>query len=102
MLKVNESLPVLPSTKHVFTQSMPGCAFVFLTISVTAFMLVINAVLCLSIHSTIRTHAQTLFADNPNVANPISQLFFFIGPTLLTIIQWNLLDRIIRLFRTTG
>jgi hypothetical protein len=38
-------------------------------------------------------------AKDKTLAPHIGQLFFFLAPVLLTIIQWNLLDRLDRLFR---
>ncbi len=67
-------------------------------ISVSGLMLVINAVLCLSAHSALMLFGPAWLTENPVVAPRAAQLFFFIVPVLLMVVEWNLVDRIYNLF----
>lgn len=79
--------------------SLSGCAYLLMLLSVTTCMLIINAIVCLSIHSAFMSLGPAWIVDNATLAPHVGQLFFFLVPVLLTIIQWNLLDRLDRLFR---
>lgn len=81
------------------TTSLSGCAFLLLILVVTTGMLIVNAVVCLSVHSAFMMFGPSVIVDNASLAPYIGQLFYFLVPVLLTIIQWNLLDRLNRLFR---
>lgn len=62
-------------------------------------MLVLNAVLCLSAHSAFEQFGPDELTKNAVVAPRAGQLFFFIVPVLLLVLEWNLLDRLGNLFR---
>jgi hypothetical protein len=79
--------------------ALSGCAFLLYVLLITTGMLIINAVVCLSVHSAFMTFGPSSLVQNPGIAPYVGQLFYFLVPILLTIIQWNLLDRLNRLFR---
>lgn len=79
--------------------SLSGCAFLLFVLLITTGMLIVNAVVCLSVHTAFMTFGPAAIVNNPSLAPYIGQLFYFLVPVLLTIIQWNLLDRLNRLFR---
>lgn len=68
-------------------------------LAMTTGMLIINAIVCLSIHSAVMNFGPAFLRDKSGFGPHIGQLFFFVVPVLLTIVQWNLLDRLDRLFR---
>ena len=78
--------------------SLSGCAYLLMVLSITTGMLIVNAIVCLSIHSAIMRMSSEWLGEAP-LAPHLGQLFFFLVPILLTIIQWDLLDRLDRLFR---
>lgn len=78
--------------------SLSGCAYLLVVLSITTGMLIVNAIVCLSIHSAFMS-MNPGGLDNSTLAPHLGQLFFFLVPILLTVIQWNLLDRLDRLFR---
>jgi hypothetical protein len=79
--------------------ALSGCAYLIFVLLVTTCMLITNAIVCLSIHSAVMSLGPRWLAKDKTLAPHIGQLFFFLAPVLLTIIQWNLLDRLDRLFR---
>ena len=79
--------------------SAGGCAYLLVVLLITTCMLIINAIVCLSIHSAFMSLGPEWLVGNASLAPHVGQLFFFLVPVLLTIIQWNLLDRLDRLFR---
>lgn len=79
--------------------SLSGCGYLLYVLLVTTGMLIINAIVCLSIYSAVMNFGPKYLRDDSGIAPHIGQLFFFIVPILLTIVQWNLLDRLSRIFR---
>lgn len=79
--------------------SVSGCGYLLFVLAVTTVMLIINAIVCLSIHSAVMSFGPEYMQDKAGLGPHIAQLFFFIVPVLLTILQWNLLDRLNRLMR---
>ncbi|MGN6543870.1 MAG: hypothetical protein ACTHK7_02390 [Aureliella sp.] len=79
--------------------ALSGCMFLLLVVLITTGMLIVNAVVCLSVHSAFMTFGPPKIVDDPSLAPYVGQLFYFVVPVLLTIVQWNLLDRLNRLFR---
>jgi hypothetical protein len=67
--------------------------------TISGMMLVLNAILCLSAHSAILLFGPEWLTKNPIVAPRAGQLFFFIVPVALMVLEWNLLDRLGNLFR---
>lgn len=79
--------------------SLTGCAYLLFLLAITTGMLITNAIVCLSIHSMFMSFGPAWLADNASLAPHVGQLFFFLVPIVLTILQWNLLDRLDRMFR---
>jgi hypothetical protein len=73
--------------------SLSGCAYLLVILLVTTGMLIVNAIVCLSIHSAYMTFGPPRIVEDPTISP------FFVVPILLTIVQWNLLDRLNRIFR---
>ena len=67
-------------------------------VGVSAMMLILNAVLCLSAHSAFTLIAPDSITMNPEIAPRASQMFYFIAPVILMVLEWTLLDRLFRLF----
>ena len=78
--------------------SATGCLYLLAILAVTTGMLVVNAVVCLSVHSVFKNFGPSAIVDNPSIAPHVYQLFFFVVPVLLTIVEWNWLDRLSRMF----
>jgi hypothetical protein len=74
------------------------CVYGSYVIFVSGLMLVVNAVMCLSIHSALMLFGPEWITENPVVAPRAAQLFFFIVPVLLMLLEWNLIDRIYNMF----
>lgn len=73
--------------------ALSGCFYVAFVVFISVGLLLINALLCVTIYSAIPK------PNNDELTARIGQLFFFVAPVLLLIVQWNLLDRVQRLFR---
>ena len=78
--------------------SATGCLYLLILLVVSTGMLVVNAIVCLSVHSVLKIFGPSAIVDNPSVAPHLFQLFFFVVPILLTFVEWNLLDRLSRMF----
>lgn len=74
--------------------ALSGCLYVTFVVMASVGMLLVNALLCLTIFGAIPK------PDNEQLVARVGQLFFFIAPVLLLIVEWNLLDRLQRLFRS--
>lgn len=74
--------------------ALSGCFYVALVLSVSIGLLLLNALLCLTIYGAIPK------GNNEELSARVGQLFFFLAPVLLLIIQWHLLDRLQRLFHS--
>ncbi len=91
-----EEMTSLPSG---LSSSLTGCGYLLYVLAVTTVMLIINAIVCLSIHSAVMSYGPSYMTDKSGPGPHIAQLFFFLAPVLLTILQWNLLDRLNRIMR---
>ena len=67
-------------------------------VTMSAMMLVLNSVLCLSAHSALTLFGPEWLTENPTIYPRASQMFYFLAPVALMVLEWNLLDRIQRLF----
>ena len=73
-----------------------GCLYASVVVAVSAGLLFLNALLCLSIYAVLPKQG------DQNMIARAGQMFFFVAPIVLLVIEWNLLDRIQRLFRSSG
>lgn len=78
-------------TERPVASAMSGCLYATFVIAVSGAMLLVNAMLCLSIYSAFPK------SDDLQIAPRLGQLFFFVAPVLLMILEWNLLDRLQRM-----
>ncbi|MFN3190051.1 MAG: hypothetical protein ACE361_05965 [Aureliella sp.] len=70
-----------------------GCLYAFYVVGLSAGLLFVNALVCLAIYSAVPK-----FGDD-QIAPRIGQLVFFTLPLIMLLVEWNLLDRLQRLFR---
>lgn len=83
-------------TERPVRSALSGCLYAAFVVSVSVGLLLVNALLCLTIYGAIpKSGSEALISR-------LGQLFFFIAPVLLLIVQWNLLDRLQRLFSRRG
>ncbi len=73
--------------------ALSGCFYVAFVVVVSVGLLLVNALLCLTIYGAVPK------PNNEEVVARVGQLFFYVAPVLLLILEWNLLDRLNRLFR---
>lgn len=71
-----------------------GCLYAVYVVGLSAGMLFVNALFCLSIYPTLPK------PDDEQWASRVGQLFFFTVPLIMLVIEWHLLDRLQRLFRS--
>ncbi len=81
-----------------FASLFSASLYAIFVVAVSALMLVLNAVLCLSAHTAILLFGPESITQNPEIAPRASQMFYFIAPVVLMVLEWNLLDRLFRLF----
>lgn len=72
---------------------LSGSTYAALVIMLSCGMLVINAFLCTAIYAILPKY------DNVEISSRVGQLYFFIAPVILLVVEWNLLDRVQRLFQ---
>lgn len=71
--------------------ALSGVLYALFVIGLSGGMLLINSMLCLSIYAVLPKY------DNVEIAQRAGQMFFFIAPVVLMLVEWNLLDRVQRL-----
>lgn len=80
-------------TERPLASTASGCMYSFYVVALSAGLLFINALLCLTIYAAMPKHR------DEQIASRIGQMYFFVVPVILLIVEWNLLDRLQRLFR---
>ena len=78
------------------TSAASGCLYAGFVVAISAGLLFLNALLCLTVYAVLPK------SGDENVIARAGQMFFFIVPVLLLVVEWHLLDRIQRLFRRSG
>lgn len=71
-----------------------GCLYAAYVVALSAGLLFINALVCLGIFS------QLPLPEDEQIASRVGQLMFFVIPLVMLLVEWNLLDRLQRLFRS--
>jgi hypothetical protein len=94
----SETTSSLPQAQSMFSSALSSCVYATYVVGMSALMLVLNSVLCLSAHSALTLFGPEWLMKNPAVQPRASQMFYFVAPVLLMVVEWNLLDRIQRLF----
>ena len=70
-----------------------GCLYALYVVGISGGLLFLNALFCLTIYPLLPK------ASSEQVSSRVGQMFYFIVPVLLLVVEWNLYDRIQRLFR---
>lgn len=81
-------------TERPIASVASGCLYSFYVVGLSAGMLFLNALFCLAIYALLPK------VEDEQIASRLGQLFFFVVPVLMLIVEWNLLDRLQRLFRS--
>ncbi len=74
------------------TSALSGCMYAAFVISASVAMLLVNAFVCLTAYSALPEYAP------PEVTARVGQFFYFTAPVILMVVQWNLIDRVSRIF----
>lgn len=72
--------------------ALSGSLYVLFVVCLSGGMMLVNAFLCLTIYAAIPK------PESKEIADRAGQMFFFVVPVLLMLLEWNLLDRVQRLF----
>lgn len=88
----------MPESQSMLSAALPSCMYATFVVGVSAMMLILNSVLCLSAHSALTLFGPEWLIKNPTIEPRASQMFYFLAPVVLMVLEWNLLDRIQRLF----
>lgn len=100
-MSIKSDLPdVSPQPQSIYYSAISSGLYATYVVGVSALMLILNSVLCLSAHSALTLFGPEWLTNNPAVQPQASQMFYFLAPVLLMVVEWNLLDRIQRLFST--
>lgn len=83
-------------TQRPLLSTLSVCLYIAFVVSVSVGLLFVNALLCLTIYAAIPK------PPSEALATQLGQLFYFVVPILLLLVQWNLLDRLQRLFDRHG
>ncbi len=70
-----------------------GCLYAVYVVGLSAGLLFLNSLFCTMVYAFVPK------LSNEQMASRAGQLFFFVVPLILLIVEWNLLDRVRRLFR---
>lgn len=73
-----------------------ACLYIAYVVGVSAGLFFLNALLCLTIYAAVPKPA------GEQLASQLGQSFYFLAPILLLLVEWNLLDRLQRLFDRQG
>ena len=82
------------------TNMIPSVLYATYVVIVSAMMLILNSIMCLSAHSALTLFGPEWLTKNPTIYPRASQMFYFLAPVVLMVLEWNLLDRIQRLFNS--
>lgn len=85
--------PTDPVSERPIANAASGCLYAAYVVALSAGMLFLNALLCLTIYAALPK------PGDEQIVSRIGQMFFFVAPIVLLIVEWNLLDRVGRLFR---
>ena len=75
------------------TGALSGCLYAVFVIVVSGGMLLMNAFVCLMVYAALPK------LQSEDISARIGQMFFFVVPIMLLVVEWNLLDRLQRLFQ---
>ncbi|MDX1926038.1 MAG: hypothetical protein SFV81_05945 [Pirellulaceae bacterium] len=87
-----------PQPQSAYASAISSTLYATYVVGISALMLVLNSVLCLSAHSALTLFGPEWLTKNPALQPRASQMFYFLAPVVLMVVEWNLLDRIQRLF----
>lgn len=82
-------------TDRPIASALSGCMYAGFVIAASVAMLLINAFVCLTAYSALPEYAP------PEITSRIGQFFYFTAPVILMVVQWNLIDRVGRIFTKT-
>ncbi|MEM7558846.1 MAG: hypothetical protein AAF394_06970 [Planctomycetota bacterium] len=83
-------------TERPVVSVVSGCMYAVMVVVVSGGMLFLNTLFCIAIYGLIPKVA------NEQVASGVGQLMFFSVPLILLVVEWHLVDRIQRLFRSSA
>lgn len=89
----NEKFPDDTFEDRPLVNAASGCLYAAYVVAISGGLLFLNALFCLSVYPLLPK------ANSEEVSSRIGQMFYFIVPVLLLVVEWNLYDRIQRLFR---
>ncbi len=78
------------------TSALSGLLYAAFVIAVSVGMLLLNALFCLTVYSSIPEYADEEIMDR------VGQFFYFVAPVALMVVEWHLIDRIRRLLRSSA
>ena len=81
------------ASERPIASAASGYLYATYVIVISAGLLFLNAIFCLTVFASLPIDHE----DEMNAR--IGQMFFFIVPIVLLIVEWNLFDRVRRLFR---
>lgn len=84
------------STERPIASAISGILYAAFVVAMSAGMLFVNALFCLTIYSAIP------IPGGEQIASRVGQMFYFIAPILLLVVEWNLIDRLYRLFHRSA
>ena len=81
-------------TERPVVSVVSGCLYAVVVVVASGGMLFVNALFCLAIYSLVPK------VGDEQIASRIGQMIFFVVPLAMLILEWHLIDRIQRLFRS--
>jgi hypothetical protein len=80
-------------SERPFASMLSGCMYAAFVIAFSCGMLAVNAFLCTAFYAALPKH------ESVEISSRVGQLYYFIVPIVLLVVEWNLLDRVQRLFQ---
>lgn len=71
-----------------------GCLYAFFVVGLSATLLFLNALACLAAYPYFPS------VGDEQIGAKLGQLFFFMVPLIMLIVEWHLIDRLQRMFRS--
>ena len=81
-------------TERPVVSVVSGCLYAVIVVALSGGMLFLNALFCLAIYSLLPK------VGDEQIASRIGQMIFFVLPLVMLLLEWHLIDRIQRLFRS--
>ncbi|MEZ6134024.1 MAG: hypothetical protein R3C53_03840 [Pirellulaceae bacterium] len=80
-------------SERPFASALSSWGYAAFVVAVSGGLLLVNAILCLTVYAAMPKY------ESKEISSAVGQMFFYVAPLVLLVVEWNLLDRVQRLFQ---